>query len=124
MTMIERPTSTGDAGNGTLPAARELSVEAGLRQYHGIAAERDELHRRLTTLESELAACRVVVEAQTVQLALADSRAEGAMAMRDQAISERAKWETLFATMLATLRTFEAPAAPLVKPAEVGNAQP
>jgi len=109
------------ADNGTrgktvdLPPDRKAAVEAGLAHYQLISAERDSLQRQLNDMRSEMAALKVVAEAQKSQMLELESRNTTMQLIRDQAVAERAKYETLFMSFQAMLRTFNIPAAPLVK---------
>ena len=98
-----------------LPLDRKAAVEAGLAHYQLVSAERDALQRQLHDLRSEIAALKVVAEAQKSQMTELESRNATMQAIRDQAVAERAKYETLFMSFKAMLRTFQIPAAPLVK---------
>jgi len=98
-----------------LPKDRRAAVEAGLAHYQLVSAERDKLQGELATLRSEIAALKVVAEAQKSQLNELESRNSSMQMVRDQAVAERAKYETLFVSFQSMLRAFNIPAAPLVK---------
>ena len=85
------------------------------RDYYETAQQRDELTREVATLKSEAAGYRVVIEAQTAQLANMESEVKTAYLVRDQAVADRAKYEALFVIQLAQMRAFAVPAAPLVR---------
>lgn len=109
-----------EANNGRgkaveLPQDRKAAVEAGLAHFQLVSAERDSLQRQLHDMRSEMAALKVVAEAQKSQMTEMESRNATMLAIRDQAVAERAKYETLFMSFQAMLRTFNIPAAPLVK---------
>ena len=101
-----------------LPQDREHAVATGIAQYHQTAHERDQLAREVAALKTDIAGFRVVIEAQTTQLNDLESKVASAYIARDQAVADRAKYETLFITFQATLRAFAVPAAPLVKEAD------
>ena len=105
------------ANNGMedLEVDRKAAVEAGLVHYQMIADERDRLRKELANSKIEIAALKVVVEAQTSQISQMESRIASMQVVRDQAVAERAKYETLFASFQAMLRTFAVPAIPLIK---------
>ena len=98
-----------------LPKDRRAAVEAGLAHYQLVSAERDKLQGELATLRSEIAALKVVAEAQKSQLNELESRNSSMQMVRDQAVADRAKFETLFVSFQSMLRAFNIPAAPLVK---------
>jgi hypothetical protein len=98
-----------------LPADRQKAVEAGLAHYQLVSAERDKLMGEVSRLQSENAALKVVAEAQKSQLIDADSRIARMQAVRDEAVSYRAAYETFFAIQMAQLRAFKIPAVPLIK---------
>lgn len=100
-------------GNG-LPPARKAIYAAGIEQYQALAAERDDLARKVEQLHLDLAAQKVVNEAQTAQLNDMESRVATMTMVRDQAVADRAVYETLFITFQSMLRAFAIPAAPLV----------
>jgi septal ring factor EnvC (AmiA/AmiB activator) len=115
-------------GNGaptppvSLPPDRQAMFEAGQASWHHLVAERDELARQISQLQTDIAAHKVTCEALSAQINEAHSQVESARMLRDQAIAERAAYETLFATVSATLRVFNLPAAPLIR--EVLNEAP
>jgi len=94
---------------------RRAAVEAGLVHYQMVADEKDRLTKELAATKSDLAATKVVVEAQVAQLNEMESRIASMQLIRDQAVADRAKYETLFASFQAILRTFAIPAIPLIK---------
>jgi septal ring factor EnvC (AmiA/AmiB activator) len=101
------------ANNG-LREDRAAAVEAGLVHYQMVAAERDSLAKELANSKNEIASLKVVAEAQAAQLNEMLSRISSMQLVRDQAVAERAKYETLFASFQAILRTFAVPATPLI----------
>jgi hypothetical protein len=107
-------------GNGSheLPPPREAVVEQGLRIHQETAAERDDLRRRLSERETDIAGFKVAIEALQAQLAEAESRVATMTLVRDQAVADRAVYETLFISIQAQLRAFKVPAAPLIKEAD------
>ena len=107
-----------DNGNGNrleLPEDRKAAVEAGLTHYQMVSAERDGLAKEIAQLKSEIATLKVVAEAQRSQINEMESRATTHLLTRDQAVADRAKYETLFIAFQSMLRAFKVPAAPLVK---------
>jgi len=102
----------------SLPADRKAAVEAGLAHYQLVSAERDKLMGEIAHLRSDMAALKVVAEAQKSQMTDMESRMASMTAVRDQAVAERAKYETLFVSFQAMLRAFKVPAAPLIREIE------
>ena len=104
-----------DNGKGVqLQEDRRAAVEAGLVHYQMVAAERDSLIKELAAVRNELAGLKVVAEAYKSQMNDIESRITSMQLIRDQAIAERAKYETLFASFQAMLRTFAIPATPFI----------
>lgn len=101
-------------GKAELQEDRRAAVEAGLVHYQMVAEERDRLTKELAASKNEVAALKVAVEAQSAQMNEMESRVSSMQIVRDQAVAERAKYETLFASFQAMLRTFAVPAAPLI----------
>ena len=114
------------ANNGmeSLKEDRKAAVEAGLVHFQVISDERDRLKNELASSKVDLAAMKVVVEAQSSQITEMESRVASMQVVRDQAVAERAKYETLFASFQAMLRTFAVPATPLIKGIEDEESTP
>ena len=93
---------------------RRAAVEAGLVHYQLVADERDRLAKELTAARGEIAGLKMALEVQTSQINVMESRVQAMQLVRDQAVAERAKYETLFATVQAMLRTFSIPATPYI----------
>jgi len=104
-------------GNG-LPTDRQAAVEYGLVQFQTMMAERDQMARDYAELRTKYAGLEVACEAQTAQITDMQSRVATASLVRDQAVADRAKYETLFISIQAQLRAFAIPAAPLVTGSE------
>jgi hypothetical protein len=77
--------------------------------------ERDTFAAEVSQLKAEAAGMLFKIEALQTQLADTESKAAGALALRDQAIADRAAYETMFISFYAQMRAFKVPAAPLVK---------
>jgi chromosome segregation ATPase len=109
-------------GNSTkpveLPQDRVLATlrDAG-KEYYQAAGERDALARQVAELKADLVHAKVTMDAQAGQMSDMESKIETARLQRDQAIADRAKYETLFVSIQAQLRAFAVPAAPLVRAA-------
>lgn len=110
LTIMEPPKS-----NGELPESRKAAIQQGLEFFQETAAERDRLQAENAQLRVDLAGYKVVVEAKEELLNQAESRINSALLARDQAIAERAKYETLFASFKAQLNAFAIPAAPYIR---------
>lgn len=94
---------------------RKAAVEAGLVHYQLVADERDSLIKELLSCKNEMAGLKVVAEAQQAQINEMESRVASMQVVRDQALAERIKYECLFASIQAQLRTFSVPAEPMVQ---------
>ena len=114
---------TNGNGNSELPANRVALVEAGLAQFQTVAAERDRLEREVADLRSDLAAQKVVNEAMSEQINTMRSHVSSMMLIRDQAVADRAVYETLFISFQSMLRAFQVPAAPLIKEKDATDEQ-
>jgi len=113
--MVVKKNGNGNKNSADLPADRAAAVEAGIVHYQLVAAERDQLAKDVVALNNEITSYKIMVEAQKSQMNDLESRIAAAGAIRDQAVAERAKYETLFMSIQAMLRTFNIPAAPLIK---------
>jgi chromosome segregation ATPase len=98
-----------------LPENRKAAVAHGLAQYQRLAAQADEMADEIARLKVEMAGLKVVCEAQRSQLNESESRLQSAYAVRDQAVDQRAVYESLFTSLLAMLRAHNVPNAPLVR---------
>jgi len=113
--MAEIGREIGNRNGSKLPASREAAVQQGLAYYQEIAAERDALAREVASLKSEIAAHKVCTEAQASQITEMESRCLSYRAERDQAMVDRAKYETLLIGIQSQLRAFHIPNEPLVR---------
>jgi len=89
-----------------------------LAEFQHVAAERDDLARQVAAQKTEIAAHAVENEAMRSRLADMESRVASAMLVRDQAVAQRAVYETLFISFQAQMRAFAVPAEPLVRDTE------
>ena len=101
--------------NNELPNDRAKAVEAGLAQYHQVSHERDELRKQINDATQIISRLKVELDALHQQYNLIESRMKTFQAERDQAVAERACYETLFLSVQQLLRTFTPAAQPLVK---------
>jgi hypothetical protein len=112
------PVPNGNGKEATLPEDRQAAVAYGLAQFQTICAERDASHRENIALKTENAGLKVAVEALEAHRTEMESRVQSATLVRDQAVADRAVYETLFVSIQAQMRAFAVPAAPLVKDAD------
>jgi chromosome segregation ATPase len=105
-----------DTNGSDLPASRQAAVEQGLAMYHETANERDALREQVRQMQSQLAAHKVALEAKDAQMADLESRAHTLTIVRDEAVGRRAELETVLASVMSVLRTFQIGNVPLVRP--------
>ena len=96
---------------------RRRTAWAG-EMFQQLVSERDDFQREVVTLKTEIAARDCENQSLRSYMADAERRISNAVMERDQAVADRAKWETLFVSVQAQLRAFEPPTAPLVKGGE------
>jgi hypothetical protein len=110
--------------NGTDIAREKESakaVEAGLAMHLRVKAALDEARDVIAQQESRLTQATVEIESLRSFNTMIESRIESAIAERDLAVGQRAKYEALFSMMLATMREFNVPAVPLIRELESKN---
>lgn len=108
------------ASNGSVTTQKPRSRRA---HYAGeviqdLVEGRDSAERENAALKTDIAAHLVELEALRSRLADMESRVATAVLVRDQAVADRAVYETLFISIAAQMRAFQIPVAPLVKAAE------
>lgn len=113
-------TNVEQASNGSVTTRKPRSRRA---HYAGeviqdLVDSRDTAERDAAQLRTDIAGHLVELEALRSRLADMESRVATAMLVRDQAVADRAVYETLFISIQAQLRAFQVPAAPLVKATE------
>ena len=113
--MNEKRNGNGNGNKNDLPDDRKAAVEAGLAHYQLVAAERDALAKEIDKLLKDITSHKIMVEAQKSQMNDLESKIATANLLREEAVAQRAKYETLFMSIMAMLRTFNIPAAPLIK---------
>lgn len=113
--MNEKRNGNGNGNKNDLPDDRKAAVEAGLAHYQLVAAERDALAKEIDKLLKDITSHKIMVEAQKSQMNDLESKIATANLLREEAVAQRAKYETLFMSIQAMLRTFSIPAAPLIK---------
>lgn len=105
----------GPAIESTLAADRQAAVEQGLTLFQMTAGERDRLKSQVSDLNNIIAQQRVEIDALQSLVNMMESRIREYQIERDQAVAERAAYESLFVIIQAQMRAFQIPAAPLVK---------
>lgn len=113
--MNEKRNGNGNGNKNDLPDDRKAAVEAGLAHYQLVAAERDALAKEIDKLLKDITSHKIMVEAQKSQMNDLESKIATANLLREEAVAQRAKYETLFMSIQAMLRTFNIPATPLIK---------
>lgn len=98
-----------------LPEDRMKTVEAGLTMFQQVSAERDRLREELREAHEAITRARVEIDSLHQLHNMLESHIQSYMLQRDEAVAQRAAYETLFATIQAQLRIFNLPNVPLVK---------
>lgn len=98
-----------------LPEDRVKTVEAGLALFQQVQAERDNLRSALHEANHVITQQRVEIDSLHQLHNMLESHIQSYMLQRDEAVAQRAAYETLFATIQAQLRVFHLPSTPLVK---------
>ena len=110
--------NTEGKGNGQASTPEEIAVQHAVQHhvasYQRIVAERDELQKQLNKMEQMQTISKIEIEELRAREAAFQSRMESYQQERDTAVSERAAYEMLFATISAQLRVFKLPAVPLI----------
>lgn len=108
-----------DGGDhGALPPDRLKAVEYGIAQFQQIGHERDELRKEIIATRERVAALEIEAEGLRSQLNDAESKVITAYMVRDKALADRIKYESLFVSVQAQMRAFAVPAAPLISDAD------
>ena len=102
----------------TLDDVAQAAVSHGLTQWQKMVQERDSFRQEAERLRAELTGCKIALEAQSSYAAQMESRMADTIALRDQTMAERIKWEALFVGIMAQLKAFDVPAGPLVRGVE------
>lgn len=109
-----------------LSAGQMKEIEAGLFRFQQQVAENEKLKEKLRAAEDRIVRTNIELESlrehsnNEIELLKnhcneLESTARTHQLERDQAVADRASFETLFATFQAQLRVFKLPAVPLVK---------
>jgi|SRR6516162_7831154 hypothetical protein len=97
-----------------LPEENSREFEAGLAFHHKMKAERDQLRRELEEAKVKIATLEAnLVETERYHNVL-ESRVQSCQLERDQAVANKAVYETLFIAFKKLIEAFKIPAAPLV----------
>jgi chromosome segregation ATPase len=101
--------------NGQSDEAYRHHVEQTFARYDAVQKERDQLKADLDKAVSMITQATVEISVLKDEIkGLRDERSLYRIE-RDQAVAQRAVYETLFVSIQAQMRTFAVPAAPLVK---------
>ena len=102
-----------NGGEHPQPSEHEREIAAYLAKHR---AERNDFAAEVSHLKAARTGDAVKIEELQTLLNDAKSRAETAMLVRDQAVARRAELETVLASVLSLLRTFQISHEPLVRP--------
>jgi len=105
-------TNTDTNGSAVQPSEHEREIAAYLAKHR---AERNEFADEVTHLKAARTGDAVKIDELETLLNDAKSRAETAMLVRDQAVARRAELETVLASILSLLRTFQIAHEPMVR---------
>src|SRR5262245_21283608 len=83
-------------GETPLPPRLAKAYEASIAAHYEVAAHRDRLVEEVGRLKQTIAQYKVAFEAQEQRITDLESRAMTAQMVRDDAVGDRAKYETLF----------------------------
>ena len=100
-----------------LPEAHQQDFEATLRDIYGLRARCEAHEKTIAELTTEIAALKAANMMMESNVAASESRIVSYQAERDQAVADRAKWETLFVATRAQWDAFIPPTLPIVKEA-------
>ena len=112
-------TVTPEPTKHDLPPSNLKEFEASMLHYQRLAVDNERLEKEVARLKDEMA--REIAARDTKIQVLADQhsfiqqRVNDCLAQRDQAIGERAIYETLFKSVVAQFAAFEIPAIPLAE---------
>jgi hypothetical protein len=98
-----------------LPEHRAKTVEAGLATFQHMSHQVDELRKEISNYQDEISKMEVQVESLKRVVKIYEEQAKSYQAERDQAVADRAVYETLFASIQAMLIAFRVPVAPLAR---------
>ncbi len=107
--------------NGRVLDEQSKAVEAGLAMHLRVKAELEAARQEIDELKSLCAKNEIQIEALHGVHNMLESRMLSAVVARDEAIGARARYESLFAMILATMREFRIPAVPLIRDKEADN---
>jgi chromosome segregation ATPase len=98
-----------------LPEHRAKQVEAGLATFHHMSQQVDDLRKQITDQQDELGRMEAQMDSLKQVIRVYEDQARVYQEERDQAVADRAVYETLFASFQAMLRAFKVPVTPLVR---------
>jgi chromosome segregation ATPase len=94
---------------------RAKQVEAGLATFHHMSQQVDDLQRQVANAHDQIARLDTQIESLKEVVSIYESQARHYQRERDQAVADRAVYESLFASFQAMLRAFKIPTTPLVR---------
>jgi uncharacterized coiled-coil protein SlyX len=98
-----------------LPEHRAKTVEAGLATFQRMSHQVDELRAQITDQQDDLGRMEAQIDSLKQVIKVYEEQAHAYQQERDQAVADRAVYETLFASFQALLSAFKIPADPLVR---------
>lgn len=115
--------NTTPKANGPELSPRQMqALEFTFADHLRVIGERDAAQQDVGKLRQAVTEALTQIETLRSWNAHLESQVESAIAKRDQAVAERAVYETFFAGIQAQMREFKVPAVPLIrqKPPENG----
>ena len=100
-----------------LPEAHQQDLEATLRDIYAVRARNEDQAKTITDQNTEIAALKAANMMMESAKNASESRVVSYQLERDQAVADRAKWETLFVATRAQWDAFIPPTLPIVKEA-------
>lgn len=118
----DKPAETDAPAKQDLPPSQAKEFEATMLHYHQLAVDKERLEKDNARLKDEMAReiaardakIQVVIDQQN----FIQQRVNDCLAQRDQAVAERAVYETLFVSVVAQFAAFKIPAVPLAVDAD------
>lgn len=96
-------------------AMAENSIAQYVKQYHTVAAERDEVVKENTKLKVDVELANVSLVGKEAVIADLESRMQSAYLERDRAVADREKYYSICRSLRAVLNEFEVDAQPFIK---------
>ena len=113
----DKPVEAAAPTKHDLPPSNLKEFEASMLHYQRLAVDNERLEKEVARLKDEMV--REIAARDTKIQVLADQhtfiqqRVNDCLAQRDQAVAERAVYETLFVSVVAQFAAFKIPAVPL-----------